>query len=197
MSYPPEHKHRTHARILESARRLFKEHGYQGVGIDTIMADAGLTRGGFYAHFKSKEDLFSEVVCDAVFTRHLKRFEDGNQHRPDDWLHRVVMEYLSELHRDREETGCLMAPLSADIARSGPAVQSQFAETIQALLAEIAGQLPDQADYRRERAIAVAALCVGGLALARAVGKTSLSGELLQACRVATDVIAAPSTRPV
>jgi TetR/AcrR family transcriptional repressor of nem operon len=172
MGYAPDHAACTRARILESARRLFKERGADGVTVDAVMADAGLTRGGFYAHFASKDDLFAQALAETTVFDLLKRHDGA------DWMRRVIEEYLGPLHRDRPGSGCPLAAHASQVSRGSSASRRAFTGTLTALSEELGQRLGSN-----DEALAMLALMVGGVALARAVDDRSLSDALLAACR--------------
>ncbi len=184
--YPADHKAKTRRRILDAAARLFKRHGYGGVGIDAIMSEAGLTRGGFYAHFPSKEALFAEVVAQAVW---LAGMAEAGRGSGGERARRAIRVYLSRSHRDNPAEGCPIAALLQDVSLAGPEVRDAFVAAIGRLAAQLARNLADDgvaaAAEVRERALATIALSVGGLMLSRAAGDAPLSDEILGACRTA------------
>jgi len=181
-----EHKRETRRRIVESARRLFKTEGYDGVTIDAIMADADLTRGGFYAHFSSKDDLFNEVVGEIVFAAILRKHEETGSKEPASWRQQTVDFYLSKEHRDSASGGCPMAGLSNDVAKSNETIRTTYTE----IVADLADALADRIDLKgrekRKAALATVATCVGAMAIARAVSDEDLVDELFEAGRWAT-----------
>lgn len=165
-------------RIVDAAARLFRDKGFDGVGVDAIMKEAGLTHGGFYGHFASKDALAAEAV-----TRALK----GNGARQADLagLAGIVSEYLSERHRADRANGCTVAALGADCGRQGPAVRKNLTAGVRAQIRHLAGLLKRGTPAsRRRRAIAAYAGMVGTLTLARAVDDPELSREILAAGRV-------------
>ena len=163
--------------IVETASRMFREHGFDGVGVDAIMHGAGLTHGGFYGHFKSKDDL-----ADAAVTRALER-SIGKQSRyttPQD----LVSVYLSEGHCADRANGCAVAALGADIVRQGKGVRRGLTAYVRAQLNLFTRLLKTGSTAsRRKRAIATASGMVGALTLARAVDDPALSREILAATR--------------
>ena len=193
MPLSKEHKARTRARIIDSARRLFKTHGYDGVGIDAIMADAGLTRGGFYAHFDSKETLFAEAVGEIVMAAGLRRYQDGTEPEPADWRQHVVDYYLSTEHRDHESGGCPMAALSAYVAHAGEEVRSVYTDVVRDLAEALGTRMPDGHPEPDNAAMATIAQCVGAMLIARAVNDDSLADRMFDASRWATREIAQSS----
>ena len=164
------------ARIVETASRLFREKGFDGVGLDTIMKESGLTHGGFYGHFSSKEDLAAEAVARAV--------EQGAG-----WQSRYtnvadfVSDYLSESHFADRANGCVLAALGGDVARRGEGVRSGVTSYVRTALEWLAGLCRGTAAARRRRAITTLAGVVGAMTLARAVEDPGLSDEILSTAR--------------
>jgi TetR/AcrR family transcriptional repressor of nem operon len=204
MRYPKEHKGQVRRQIIDAAARLFREHGYDGVGVDAIMAAAGLTAGGFYAHFPSKEALFAEAVAltlgQGAARRHLgnRPTEDSERGGQADaaasGLAALINGYLSRTHRDSVAAGCPLPALTPDVARSGPATRECYERELRQLLVEIENLLPDGSTPKRNRAWALIAECVGGLMLSRAVKDEDLSDQILRACRQAAAKICAPQS---
>ncbi len=184
MRYPADHKERTHARIVETASRLFKQGGYGGVGVDSVMKAAGLTPGGFYAHFPSKEVLLAETLPLALGRmRHwLLRGLEGE--RGLSWLRQVVRRYLSRTHRDAVAEGCPMPALTPEVARASALARETFEAQLRDLVAEFEARMPRTLGPPRDRALATIALFVGGVTLARAVEDRKLSSRILRACRL-------------
>ncbi|TDI62711.1 MAG: TetR/AcrR family transcriptional regulator [Alphaproteobacteria bacterium] len=182
MGYTPEHTQRTRQRILASARRLFKERGYEGVNIDTIMGNAGLTRGGFYAHFKSKDELFAQAISETPVLDLLNRHPHDSG-EPDDWTRRVLEEYVGSLHRDNVGGGCPIAVHASSVTRAAPQVRHAFTNAIKSLVDELTGRLAGTSDNPSNEALAKLALVAGGVALARAVDDQDLSNNILDACK--------------
>jgi len=180
MSYSPEHKRRTRERIVESAARLFKRDGFENTGIDAIMADADLTRGGFYAHFKSKEELFAEAIRPPCFY-------DGEalaKLQSRDKLRRIIEAYLSRGHRDNPGAGCALPALAGDVARTQGDARKRYSRLATGLVKVIEKglEIPDKAKAEKT-AFATLALLIGGLSLARALGSGRISDRILAACR--------------
>jgi TetR/AcrR family transcriptional repressor of nem operon len=181
MRYTREHKARTRERILEHAARLFRRHGYDGVGIDEIMAAADLTRGGFYAHFRSKAELFAAVMAmEHGFVRKLRARSGARADALMEEALQVVAGYLAPENRERIGRGCHMAALSVDAARAGARVRRGFRENFRNLAAEFARGMPG-ADPEDPRILASIALCVGAVILGRALDDEELVAELLGA----------------
>ena len=170
--------------ILDAAARLYRERGLTGVGVADITRDAGLTHGGLYRHFGSKDALVREA-CARAFDWSIAPL-DG--HTPNATVADRIRSYLSEQHRDTPGSGCPAAALAVDAARAGPELSQVFAAGIERniqrfaqLLAESAAPEGADAGEHRARAIAVLATMVGGLVLARATAaaQPGLSQELL------------------
>ncbi len=180
MSYPPDHKAKTHARIIESAARSFRENGMLATGIDQLMADAGLTRGGFYAHFASKAALFAEVVRQTFVESTSNLFSRGlDKVRGPAWIVAATQRYLTAKHRDRPAEGCGIPALGAEIARSPDEVREAFGAEIEALL----GLLAERGGMTHDEATTLLATWVGGLTIARGVADPAQSEAVLAACR--------------
>jgi AcrR family transcriptional regulator len=179
MPYTPEHKERTRRRIVQSARRLFNRHGFNGVSIDEIMAEAGLTRGGFYNHFNTKEELYAEVVQQVLACREGEDKGHANGTRPLSNGGEFIAAYLSRAHFDDRDNGCPLMALPSDVARGGEPAKRAYRLVLEYMIEHLQAEVPG-ADPRR-RALAVAALCIGGMAVARAVDDTELAHELREA----------------
>ncbi|CAM5321295.1 MULTISPECIES: TetR/AcrR family transcriptional regulator [Streptomyces] len=191
-----EDKARNRQNILEAAGRMFRSQGIDAVGIAELMKEAGLTHGGFYNHFASKNDLVVEVYG-ASFAASLgslaRTIEDGpDQDSPP--LKRVVAGYLSTAHRDAPDGGCPSASLVTDAGRHSEAVQSAYAEGVEGYLRGFAAEFLREAEEKgdeldpgeaRHRAIRLLSEMVGALMLARAVRhvEPELSDEILQTGR--------------
>lgn len=166
-------------RILDNAAQLFRERGFDGIGLNELMQAAGLTRGGFYGHFESKDDLAAQAA-----RRALQSNREAWKQQTDRSLAAWVKTYLSDAHRDQAGVGCGLVALAGDAARGGPAVKEVFAEGVQSLVAALAPQMPALDDAgRREQALAMLSTLVGALLLSRAVGEPELSRELREAAR--------------
>jgi len=166
--------------IVKAAADLFRARGLGGVGVAEIMQAAGLTHGGFYGHFKSKDALAAEA-CSAAFNEGLERVAADSD------LAGYVGRYFSKAHRDRRDGGCPMVALGSEMAHQEKDVQAKFAEGIAAYLAGIEDLLrrTDGAEdpaAQRAQAIATVATLVGGMILARATAETQpdLSAEILE-----------------
>ncbi|WP_097142837.1 TetR/AcrR family transcriptional regulator [Rhizobium subbaraonis] len=165
-------------RILEVATRLFKDKGFDAVSVAEVMKAAGLTHGGFYGHFSSKDDLVAQTLAHALAADSVG---EGN-------FSDFVRSYLAPRHRDNPAGGCPTAGLAAAIRHQTPAAQSAMAEGLRAQIARIEKALPEQglADKRRA-AIGSWAAMVGAVILARAIDDPALSDEILEQTRAWID----------
>jgi TetR/AcrR family transcriptional repressor of nem operon len=188
MRYAKEHKAKTRQKILKAAGRLFREFGYDGVGVDAIMTEAGLTAGGFYAHFPSKRALFDEALVTAVATGKAAETATAMKSAESDEVGRLrlmIKNYLSRQHRDQVAEGCPLPALTPDAARGGEASRENYERQLLQYVKRLEALLPEGAAARRDTALALMAQCVGGLMLARAVKDERLSDRILKACRQA------------
>ncbi len=196
MSYTPDHKEHTRKRILASARRLFNAHGFDGVTIDAIMADADLTRGGFYAHFPSKEALFEAALLDVIPTAKPEAQETATSERAAQQTRRHMLtqfqHYLSAGHRDNLAEGCAIAAHLSDAARADPDLQAAFTQLTKTLTKVWAAKLntTSSATDEDDPRLALFSMMIGGLALSRAVDDPTLSDQILADCRGALGVLA-------
>jgi TetR/AcrR family transcriptional repressor of nem operon len=172
-------------KILDVAGTLFRERGYDGIGVADIMKRAGLTHGGFYGHFVSKDDLAAEITA-RVLGREgwLERLTGKSRPAMAD----VVRNYLSPRHRDDPGHGCLFAALGSDVSRQPRVVRRAFTDGLRKRVDIVRDLLPGRsAAVRRQKAIAVMAGLVGALVLARAVDDRKLSDEILEAVAASLD----------
>jgi AcrR family transcriptional regulator len=189
--YEKGHKLETRQRILDVAARQFRERGVAAAGLAGIMAEAGLTNGAFYVHFESKDDLVCAVLDDALARRE-KTLRERTANR--DSIEAVVADYLSPKHRDNPGTGCPTAAMVADVARQPVTTRNAFTTRVEAIIARLMAQLPMRSEAgRRRRAIAIYAMMVGTLQLARAVSDESLSDDILDSGIAAVTVLAGES----
>jgi len=172
--------------IVETASRMFRLQGLENVAVADVMKESGFTHGGFYNHFKSKDDLATEAVASAFDHAAKNLSEDiasGND--PQKALNSILANYLSPAHRDTSTGGCPATAFPVDSARSGKDVQAAFADGIEAYLEIFAGRMDGDKREARQRAVALLSGIVGALLLSRAVKKSrpKLSDELLSSAR--------------
>lgn len=175
--YGSEHKEATRRLIIERAGRRFKTDGLDRSGIATVMGDAGLTHGAFYAHFASKGDLVATVLADQLQRQHERNWT-GPLDRPG--FERFVRGYLSPHHRDHPADGCPSAALLEDISRGDELAQRAYTDGMLPMVDDIAGLLDEPDDRRaRARATAIFAMMTGTLQVARALADGELSDDVL------------------
>ncbi len=205
MRYAPDHKPATRARIVAAAGRVLLDQGLAGTGVHQVMARAGLTHGGFYGHFQSRDALIAEALEALLEERRGQLVAGLDELRGEARLAQVVGRYLNRHHRDNAAAGCPLPALGGELARADPELRARFERGLAALADEIAaprdedgapqpaGATADAIDGAgagagpgaslEERALATLALCAGGVMLSRAVGDGELSDRILRACR--------------
>jgi TetR/AcrR family transcriptional repressor of nem operon len=196
MRYSREHKQETHARIVRKASVRLREKGAHGVGVADLMKEAGLTHGGFYAHFDSRDALVIEAFAYAMDRGIAYWRKLASELPPEKRLASIVETYLTPAHRDDPGRGCAITSLGAEIARESPKTRRAFAAKVERLIDLIAEQMPDlpRKDARKQ-ATSVLATMMGTLVLARIAGTGGFSDEILQAGREAA-LARAASSRP-
>lgn len=188
-----EDKAETRQQIIRKAGRLFRGRGLAGTGVAEVMEAAGLTHGGFYRHFASKDDLAAAAITAAFaeMRRHLQAAAAAAP--PGRALETVIDLYLTEAHRNRPDRGCVMAALGMEALRAGGAVQAAYQDGIAGLLAMYAELIDAPTKQQREdRARALLAQLVGGLLVARALKDPAESKLALQTARKAALAAASP-----
>jgi TetR/AcrR family transcriptional repressor of nem operon len=168
-------------RIVDTAARLFREKGYDGIGVSDLMKGAGLTHGGFYGHFASKEDLLVEAIGKAL-EKSAQRWQKMAGRTPGGGVAAIAESYLSVEHRDSPGQGCAVSTLGTDVSRAGPEARAAMSGGIEAQLAVLAALEPgEDAAEKRRQAIADYASMIGGLVLARVMAEPGASEEVLSA----------------
>jgi TetR/AcrR family transcriptional repressor of nem operon len=184
MRYTAEHKEETHRKIVQTAARAFKRHGLEGVGIVDLMKKAGLTHGGFYAHFPDRDTLVAEATAagyEEAAERLLTHLAD---YPSDDTLRALIERYLSPAHRLNTEHGCPLPALAADMSRQPATVRRAFTDSFRRYSARLAALLPGRYKVDRgDTALAVLSGLAGAIMLARAVSDPDLSDRILAASR--------------
>jgi AcrR family transcriptional regulator len=184
MPYPHGHRTKTKKRIIVSARKLFNRYGFESVSIQRIMSGAGLTHGGFYSYFKSKSDLYAEVLgcfftdpewenCWEGIEVDLSSTDVGPQ---------VVRAYLSRQHYEDVENSCPMVALPTDVARSGKRARVAFETVFRAMVDVLQRSLNGKGSSRRITAQSIAAMSIGGMIVARTLLDRNHADELRSAC---------------
>lgn len=186
MPYPAQHKARTREHILESARRLFNQHGFELVSIDQVMKQAGLTRGGFYNHFASKDELYAEAM--ASFSR-CNPFRSKLQSTdppitdPKARARLLVNLYLSDEVFADVDMHCPLYALPSDVARAGLKPQQVYTDLIRGMTGVFVDALDGARDAAR-RAQTLVSLCVGGMVLARTTNDVELRHSLRESAKM-------------
>jgi TetR/AcrR family transcriptional regulator, transcriptional repressor for nem operon len=186
MRYSREHKLETHARIVRKASVRLREKGAHGVGVADLMKEAGLTHGGFYAHFDSRDDLVIEAFTHAM-DRSTERWRKLIEQTPrEKRFATIVNSYLTSLHRDDPGRGCAIPTLGAEIARESSRTRRVFAGRLDQMIDILADQVPNlPRKAARKRAAAAMATMIGTLVMARVAGSGDFSDEILGAGREA------------
>lgn len=186
--YGKQHKEATRKRIIETAARRFKTNGFDGSGVATLMADAGLTNGAFYAHFESKDDLVATVVSEQLINQ-AEAIESLAPGR--DGLAQFICGYLTAEHRDNPGLGCPSAALLDEIGRRGEDTKAAYTAGAKRIVEQIAERLgPDRGQPSRRTAVALFSLLVGTMQFARAVSDTKFSERILaQGRETALDLV--------
>ncbi|MET0254702.1 MAG: TetR/AcrR family transcriptional regulator [Luteibacter sp.] len=186
MRYEKGHKEQTRQKIVEAAAERFRADGIDAVGVVSLMSDVGLTQGGFYNHFGSKEDLVRESVASAAAGAKERMAARVAGSRGESYR-AMVNGYLSADHRDHPESGCVAAALAAEMARRPEDTRAAFTDGYGEMVELVASTLPDTIRGKRRRALAMSvfASMVGSMSLARAVSDEALSDEILSLGRQA------------
>jgi TetR/AcrR family transcriptional repressor of nem operon len=182
--YEKGRKDQTRKRVVDVAAAQFRAKGIDGTGVAGLMADAGLTHGGFYAHFKSKDDLVREALA-ALGERSLETWKaeaEAARANGGDGLEAIIRRYLRTAHRDRPDLGCSVAALAPEVARNNPEIRATMAQGAQDLVAVIAAEFPSSMgpDKAQDIAYAIFALMIGTLQLARVIPDEALSEAVLR-----------------
>jgi len=186
MRYSKEHKQETHARIVRKASVRLREKGAHGIGVADLMKEAGLTHGGFYAHFDSREALLIEAFAYAM-DRSMEYWRKSTaETSPEKRLAMIVDSYLTASHRDDPGRGCAVPTLGAEIARESPKARKAFAAKLEQMIDMMADQIPDlPRRAARRQASATLATMMGALVLSRIAGNGEFSDDILSAGREA------------
>jgi len=182
MPYTSEHKSRTRLRIVESARALFNQRGFLDVSIDEVMAYAGLTRGGFYNHFKTKEDLLLASVDSYAQCNPTDRWDGVTldyDAEPEEVARQMLAAYLSDQHLEDVAGHCPLVALPADAARASKDVKRAY----RGLLGNMINVFERGAQQDKEKAFALTAMCVGAMLLGRTVDDEAFAHRMLAATR--------------
>src|SRR3954471_1713517 len=186
MRYSKEHKQETHARIVKKASVRLREKGAHGIGVADLMKDAGLTHGGFYAHFDSREALVIEAFGYAMdrAVEHWRKI--AAETPPEKRLSMIVDSYVSTVHRDDPGRGCAVPTLGAEIARESAKTRKAFGAKLDQMIDLVADQIPDvPRKTARRLAMGTMATMMGAVVMSRVAGSGELSDEILASGREA------------
>ena len=177
MGYSKSDKAETHSRIVKVAAKRFRERGLEGIGVADVMKEAGVTVGGFYKHFGSRDELVVEALATAF-----KDLDVWEEHTAD--MVQLLQNYLTEAHRDAPGTGCAMAALLGDVTRASKSARALYTERVKRSAAFTSALLPSsQRGDKRGRALLILSALLGALNLSRAVSDPNLSREILHGVR--------------
>jgi TetR/AcrR family transcriptional repressor of nem operon len=184
MRYSKEHKFQTHARIVKKASVKLREKGAHGIGVADLMKDAGLTHGGFYAHFDSREALVIEAFTHAMDRSTARWRKIAGEAQPEKRLSKIVNTYLAPTHRDDPGHGCAVPALGAEIARESARTRRVFAGKLEQMIEMLVDQIHGAPrKSARKQAIAALATMMGSLVMARVAGTGEFSDEILKSGR--------------
>jgi TetR/AcrR family transcriptional repressor of nem operon len=177
MGYSKSDKAATHARIVKVAAKRFRERGLEGIGVADVMKEAGVTVGGFYKHFGSRDELVVEALATAF-----KDLDVWEEHTTD--MAQLLHNYLTEAHRDAPGTGCAMGALLGDMTRGSKSARALYTERVKRSVAFTSALRPsNQRRNKRGRALLILSALLGALNLSRAVSDPNLSREILHGVR--------------
>jgi TetR/AcrR family transcriptional regulator, transcriptional repressor for nem operon len=181
MRYAADHKQRTRAKIVRAAGKVFRREGYHAAGVDKVMEEAGLTAGGFYAHFVSKEALLAATLEPTAAEVGGRRDKELESLAGRAWVEAFIERYLAPRHMRNTEGGCPLPALASEVARAGSPVKASFESVVRGFAARLVDCA--EGELTEERAFAIVALCVGGLGIARSVNNDALGERILASCR--------------
>lgn len=169
--------------IIQTATQLFREKGFDGIGIAELMKTVGLTHGGFYGHFSSKDDLISQA-CDRAVDDILAQGAEARKNSSNPFEN-FIQRYLSTEHRDNPGSGCLMAALGSEVPRQSPQIKASFTRGFSKMVDGVMGLLTSEkkAALRREKALFTLSALVGAQIIARAMGDEELSQDVLESVK--------------
>ena len=183
MDPTPSKKEVTHKRIVDAAARAIRRSGFEGVGVADVMKEAGLTHGGFYAHFESREAMLAEALAGAASAgaANLAKGIEGRRTQGATTLRAIIESYLSEAHLAGTERGCPVAALASEMPRQSPELREASIQRVQSLVERVQQALPDP--RARKQAMVIVSAMVGALQLARVLGPNAKGKAMLAATR--------------
>lgn len=184
MRYQPEHKAEIHRKIVKDASQRIRSEGITGAAVSTVMRDAGLTHGGFYKHFKSKDDLLLESLREA-FTETIGRFAHIAAQSPRETAWKsIVKTYLSPVHCDHPELGCPLAALAPELARTGKAMKTRILAELENYEERLLPFMPGRRKMEKKRAfLAIFSTMIGAIAIARILPDAAARASVLATAR--------------
>lgn len=184
MRYRPEHKSEIHQKIVKDASRRVRSEGIAGAAVSTVMKDAGLTHGGFYKHFGSKDDLLLESLRDAFRDISDRLTKAAEQSKPGMAWKTIVKEYLSPGHCDHPEMGCPVAALGSELARAGESMKLRIAEELTQYQSRMLPFMPGRRTVDKERALlAIFSTMIGAIEIARMYPDREMREKVLSTAR--------------
>jgi TetR/AcrR family transcriptional repressor of nem operon len=178
------HKEQTRRRVVQTAARAFRTHGISGVGVAEVMRQAGLTQGGFYAHFASKDALVAAACAEGFQESSSPLLAAMKEAEPGAAVPTYIRGYLSRSHRDHPDTGCVIASLGQEIVRGSPEARHAFTHAMESYISKLAQYAEGDTEEAREDAMYVLVSGVAGaLLMSRAVNDPALSDRILRAAR--------------
>jgi len=184
MPYTKEHKQQSRDRIIQSASQLFSQKGYDAVSIDDLMKAADLTRGAFYNHFSNKNEVYAEAIVYAAL-RSPFNAEKGLSTPMPQWFDNTIGNYLSREHLEQESSPCPLAFMVTDIVKREKPVRSTYTRVYKNLVRLLKRRFKkDNIEHRDETVMAVTAMMIGGVALARALDDAKTADKLMASCRM-------------
>ena len=183
MRYPVGQKEQTRKKILATASKMFRRNGYHASGVDKVMEGAGLTAGGFYTHFASKQELLAEALVEAgsESRQYVERGIRSLSGR--EWVRKFLGRYLDRRHVERLDVMCPLVALVSEVSRADDAVKASFEGVLRKFQERLATNAAPGAALDEEKTLAAISMCVGGLGLARSVQDKGLANRILASCR--------------
>ncbi|MCK5917115.1 MAG: TetR/AcrR family transcriptional regulator [Cocleimonas sp.] len=182
MPLSAEHKKQSKKKIIESAFNLFTEHGFENVSINQIMKNAGMTRGAFYAHFSSKQNLYKESISYSTLNSSLLKPKDNNL-SDKEWVEQLLQEYLSAHHvKGASTTRCPLAFLTTDIALRDSTIRSTYSDIYVGMNKRMLDYTRSYSPCDKEKMLAITAMIIGGVAIGRALNDEALTQQVLDSC---------------
>jgi AcrR family transcriptional regulator len=188
MRYPPDQKAKARDAILQAGARSLRTNGFNGIGVDGLAASAGVTSGAFYSNFANKEALLEEVISACLGETPIAIDTASG-------LRKFLASYISAIHRADPAFGCVMPPLSADVARSNPQVRAAYQRKMLAFVRKISDVLDGTKADREKRAWSIIAVMVGAVAISRAMPDGEAANQPLDAALQTAIALTAPKAR--